>query len=945
MAYNPFDFFRTNQKIFFSIITAIIMFVFVLSIGGGKSDFFNWFPEMLRSGRSSGEVIAVVDGSDVKESKLYDLRRSRTMANQFMLAATQKAGQNLKIYATDSVKKLPGENRQRIESAMNFERMAMSIAFQEIQRMGMQFDERMMRLIPQFYPQAIQSGYSSLSQLLAQPNLKPDERDAANAARKYLALESIVLSQNPTYFVDMPNRNGRDSIEFMLWLKKADSLGIRFRNDDVETMLNQEFLQFPADDREKLIAQMMAEQRQNPISRDKLYEALSNEFRVRTAMTTVLGPVETRGIESLNAFDLFEFFRKETSSARYGVIAFPVGNFLYQVQGEPNDQELKKLFDQTRKIEPNPNEARPGIAEPRRLKIQFLEATGKEPFYTTAGADALVKTELNEKIAGALSVPFGANTFGLLATAAGVVNPETALDRAYKRYKADESQKLTRRWFPGNFSDPNNVPGDSSLVNLTTIFSAVGLGAASPVGTPGGLLGVPGSMIGVAESLEYKARLTHGFPLFAPPLLDGLAGLVDVSTAWAIQGMGLPQSLPLAAVKQVLAKEMNELMRYKVAQTDLQNFHDECLKLATPKTKDQAEQAAKDAQEYIAKFAGTQPWKDKDGKDQMGRGLKITGSNEFRDQYSMLNDPGLAPLVTLWKPTNSKEYKDPASFAQPFYTDFDPLTGQPAAATGLFKPILDPRAFGQVPTPNDLSPVYLAWRTEEQAAESARVMDDKAKAKLTAIWKRQKAKEMAKAAADELATKFDGKLGSNVVEIAQKLTSARAEFANAKFTTPQQREKVAQFEIPDIDDKLTRGVGGAVIAQQMNRQTGEPGFALQSFQLLPSVQIPYANPKMAGELIANRNKPLSTAFTMMDTPESTVYVAVLEDRSEESTMRFNNLVYNPKQPSQVTRGITEQFLAVARQNARQLAVEMLKAEYGYEKENPELDKKFSESSN
>jgi hypothetical protein len=395
----------------------------------------------------------------------------------------------------------------------------------------------------------------------------------------------------------------------------------------------------------------------------------------------------------------------------------------------------------------------------------------------------------------------------------------------------------------------------------------------------------------------------------------------------------------------MLAKEMNELMRYKVAQTDLQNFHDEWMKLATPKDKASTEEAEKAAAEYVAKFAGTQPWKDKDGKDQMGRGLKVSGSTEFRDQYDMVNDPGLAPLVKLWKPISNREFKAPATFAQPFFNQTDPNTGAPV--TGLYKPILDPQAFGIVPTPNDLSPVYIAWRTADQPSEAPRLLDDKARAKVLAVWKRQQARELAKKAADDLAKQFDGKLGGNATEVSQKLISARNEFANGTFTAQPLRDMVKQFEIPDPEDRNIKGVGAAVVTEQPSRQTGEMGFGLQPFQLNPNSTIPYPTQKMTAELVANRNKPLSTAFTMTDGPENTVYVAVLAERNEESALRFNSIVYNPnpKMQNAVARDITERFLFNARQNARQLAVEMLKAEYGYTKENPELDKKYSDSGN
>jgi len=941
MAFNPFDFFRTNQKILFAGVTIVIMFVFVLSIGGGRGDFFNWFPEMLNSKRSTGEVVAVIDGDEIKESKISDLRRNRTYANQYMVQAQIKAVENLNRFARENMKKVSPENQALVGQALNAEMDAQMRLMQQMEQ-----NPQMAQLFRQFgarmIEQAIRGAFDLIQMLSAKPNLKPDDAEVIAAVKKIIQFR-LTANAERHFFVDMPNRTTRDELEFMLWSKKADSLGIRFQNDDIDAMVSQEFLQFPASDREKILTDVLAEQRQKLMTRSKLYEALGDEFRVRTAMTAVLGPLESRGVEGINPFDLYEFYRKETSYARYGVIGFPVELFLDKVTGEPTEQELKKLFDQTRNTEPNPSEAKAGIKEPRRLKVQFLEATGKEPFYTVAGADALLKTELNAKLADLLAVPFGPSTAGLFVAPSILALPEPALQSSYRNYQEDQKLKLKRRWFPGTISEPNNVPVDSSIVNVAAILSAAGMGMASPIVTPGAILGIPGSMIGVAESVERKARLNFGFPLFAPPLLDGLAGLVDVTAAWAVQGMGLPQPLPLAAVKPMLAKEMNELMRYKVCQTDLQNFHDEWMKLATPKDKASAEQAEKEAADYVAKFCGTQPWKNKDGKEQMGRGLKVAGSTEFHDQYSMVNDPGLAPLVKLWKPTNTKEFKNPTSFSQPFFNTTDPMTGQPV--TGLNKPILDPQAFGTVPTPNDFSPVYIAWRSADQPSEASRVMDDKAKAKVLAVWKRQQAKELAKQAADDLAKQFDGKLGSSAMEISQKLTTARTEFANKNFAAQPQREKVAQFEIPDPEDRAAKGVGAAIVTEQPNRQTGEQGFGLQPFQLNPTAQIPYATPKMNADLIAKRNDPLSTAFTMMDAPENTVYVAVLEDRNEEGALRFNSIVYNPNPRIQntVARDISERFLFNARQNARQFAVEMLKSEYGYEKEIAELDKKYADN--
>ena len=53
MAYNPFDFFRRNQKTAFAALTIFVMFTFVLSFGQG--DFFQWVPGWLGSFKNRGK--------------------------------------------------------------------------------------------------------------------------------------------------------------------------------------------------------------------------------------------------------------------------------------------------------------------------------------------------------------------------------------------------------------------------------------------------------------------------------------------------------------------------------------------------------------------------------------------------------------------------------------------------------------------------------------------------------------------------------------------------------------------------------------------------------------------------------------------------------------------------------------------------------------------------
>ena len=71
MAFNPFDAFRKNSKPMMAALTIFVMIVFVLSTGGGGSDFFDWMARqvggtdtrgaVLGTARSKADAFAIVE--------------------------------------------------------------------------------------------------------------------------------------------------------------------------------------------------------------------------------------------------------------------------------------------------------------------------------------------------------------------------------------------------------------------------------------------------------------------------------------------------------------------------------------------------------------------------------------------------------------------------------------------------------------------------------------------------------------------------------------------------------------------------------------------------------------------------------------------------------------------------------------------------------------------
>ena len=94
------------------------------------------------------------------------------------------------------------------------------------------------------------------------------------------------------YFINAPNRNQRDLMEFMLWDKKAKQLGIGFATDDVKRLIQAEFMNQFKDDSEvrKILQKDMP-----GFTLEGCLDAIGAEFRVRACQTALLRPGIPRG--------------------------------------------------------------------------------------------------------------------------------------------------------------------------------------------------------------------------------------------------------------------------------------------------------------------------------------------------------------------------------------------------------------------------------------------------------------------------------------------------------------------------------------------------------------------------------------------------------------------------------------------------------------------------
>jgi hypothetical protein len=885
MAYNPFNIFRRNQRAIFAVITVFIMFTFVLSSGlGGGADFFDWFPRWLGQKGRKGDAYCSIDGARVYQRDVENVRRQRAMADRFMQAAAAES--------------LGGLRRALREASAQG-----SSEFADLYRRVLEnpSPDQWTLILPGLIRQT--------------PNARPADKEAADIldamAAAYLSLERS--RRSGTYF-GVPNRTARDAIEFMLWDRKARDLGIGYSADEVRALLNQEFRGQLTNDAE--IVQAL--RRDMPgFSLEGCLDALAAEFRVRTARTALLGPDTGRADRTLATpplfappFEVFEFYRDKTSPTQYEVLAVPAAAFTAAVPGQPTEDELRRLYDDRKDAEPDPSREEPGFREPRKVKVEWVSATGEEPYYRAkarAALEAAEKYGTSPQVWG-LTVPVPGSAWPLTAAAPAALT-EPLVHAKYRSDVVDRHRSMTRlNWSGIGLVTPADLL-DTSVVRPKTLAAAAG-GLGHPLTTAG-------LAYTAAVAAEQRARIRAGLPV----VLAGVPGpgqLARLIGAEAEYRAALPDPLPLAAVKPELLKDLAEGKARELALADLRKLRDEVAKLTdNGKAKDKGP-----ARAYIAEFVKE-------------RGLKTGASADFQSEWTIGDDPGLAPLkAVIDKPGLFNPHGDlPVAFGRKFFyaerpsPDGRSMTTVPAA--GTYQPELYPEMPGGGLKGD---PMFLAWRTEERPARGRSF--EEARADVVAAWKRRKARDLAKAEAERVAAAVQALPdGASADVVRQRLRDLQAEL-QAKVADPKAKDRVKLFPVQDVSEiqvgpDLTMAGGGG---------------ALRAFRLAPTADLPYPTAELQKALLEKRTEPVKTAVVLPDAPKDTYYVAVVANRREQSPEDFRRAMYFPAMAGRggLKEGVTAEFRRDAFRKAEESVLGIIKKEYRYE-ETPEQKKRLDEA--
>lgn len=924
MAYNPFNIFRRNQKALFAVLTVFIMIMFTLSSGVAGGDFFDTFSRWLGA-KGSKEAVCKIDGHAVTVNELDGGPRSvqfkRVMANRFMYYAASQASSELLNYANQQRPRLSPAGQEMADGASGM-----------LGLLGMLNDPRF-RNSPQAMGMLSRVGQveQEVQRMATAPEgtVRAEDRDVAAVYKTVFNLYGILQGGNEHYFFNAPNRTRRDLIEFLLWEKKADQLGIRFSKDDAKRLIQTEFYNFFKDD-SKIRAQL---QKTQGFNMDACLEAIATEFKVRAAQAAVLGNAGKRGGAPAftTPYETFEFYREQTSPAIYEVISVPAAGFVDRVPGQPSESEIADLYKKYADDEPNPRKDTPGFKEPRKLSIAFFGVTGEEPYYKKLAEEQIKVGEVMAKASGALTTPLpGAMNAWVAAAAAPLTLKEPAVAAAYAGYTS-QFKNVMKNEYSSSLVFTRDIL-ETHWAKPGTAAAAVGafVGQSAGMGHPAAAAAIT---MTAPIAYEQRSRAAVGTPLVlgwvpGPGLMPNLVGAVAFSAERE------PKPLPIESQRAELLKNTITSRAKALAfgasdpmsfappgptteKGDLERFIEELKKLSeNDKPKDRAA-----TDKYIKDFLAA-------------RGIAgPTASTAPRDEFSIEDDPALAPLVKAQKDSlraargaHGMGPEPYMPFGQSFFwtSRFDGAQMRRVPTSGTFLgELYPPRDRG---TGEEGRVHYVYWRTEDVPAKKTTA--SAARPAVIAAWKRMKARELANARANALSDAIRATPSTDPALLTSSLIQKHFEL-QAEFSDPKAKERTKRFTINGVAP-LTSG--------PMNPMTGQGG-GLMQFQLPDSDNIPFTTGEMEKLLIDNRDKPAKTVLVFTDSAKDNYYVATLIRRDMRTPGEFKSDVYSQFGRS---RQILQMAQGDAAGKARASVLELLKKEFKYE-ETEEQKKKLDEN--
>jgi hypothetical protein len=869
MAFNPFHSFRKHSKVIFAILTIICMFTFILSGGFGKADAFEWFLSLFGAGRSQGKLVTTLYGDKVYEGQISDRSRSRQIANDFALKAVAigigSTGEDVAAhFARSLTADNPGEELER------YYRTIQVAYFEMLFGRRLQPTEEISKLLQRDQQRPEVQAKINAAQRIALDRLQLAETDRAlflsNLGTQIRVLRSIGQSLKSKGLdtearvtdglISMLNfdiwmRSDRDArstlifggstkrqdiLDFMVWLKQADLLGIKLTDSDIRAAVNRLSPSRPILTGKKIEDQKMMEklfppQESRYIDLKDIYRGLGDELRVALAQGIILGEepglLGTRQTVfqdplSITPLDYVDYFREQQQTAKVVLLPVPVRSFLTKDLPVPSERQLEEFFDTYKSEEPRPTSSSPAFKEPQRVRLQWVstrkltsEAARKAATgvplagFATSLEDARreyyedrAKAQFRIQIASSVGqspLAFPATWFAetsLNQDAQGYLIAARAFDNAYASLKRDASSVMDGSYF----KMPSLLKGDPALslytaMNLRTVIAST-VGHANPgaLGQLGAALTAQGAAAirGKEYQEDYiKEERTKRSRMVAGLLGSSLNPSTSASTLWtplapwfwaeSEEEPIFDTNVPMQALKfQIMQRALNRKAA-ELEQADLDQFQ----KKLTD-SKGDPEAARKIIDEYVKK---------------MHLESSIGESQFDDDRYSLSKDPGLKPMVEFWDSS----------------TKFDPratLEGMVfQSGTALYTP--DEIRLNQ---PDGVA-LLVYWKTKNEPARTHELKDQGVRDEVIRAWQFLEARKIARKEAEKISEAITGKSDKDVQKVLDELLSRHPDWGklitldqvSRQRRLPQQPFKDVVYEKFKIDpDDIAHPTAGFV---------------------------------------------------------------------------------------------------------------------------------------
>ncbi|MFQ3652053.1 MAG: hypothetical protein SNJ75_17175, partial [Gemmataceae bacterium] len=475
MAYNPFTWFRKNQKALFAVLTIIIMFVFTASFGAG--DVMHYINFWFATGRSSGPEVTPLGNRTVYASDVERVANQRELANRFLLMQLQSEQQAATDKLLNQLQKLDeGSPLLGLRMVLD-ELLIVQRGMQNLQRMAMmgQLNQQLLlfqrnQMLETLF-RLMRDPSTGLPAVAAREGVKENREylELVMQAGALLGIETWMLARSSAdAFLLGGDRSPESTLDFLLWQQQADRLGITLTDEDLAKQINRDlggveiFEPGTAMNKNKRVLQFIGgNQNREVLKPSELIDALREEYRVAMAQSLLLGfepgirvwrSVLHGGANPTTGTpdEFLHFVRSYRTTLRVQVMPVSVEPFVSKITQQPTQVELERLFTRYREQEPDPARRTPGFKLPRRVRAQYVIGSVQTPAFRDDGQTwAIYLLELSEPyrrakmilLSGCLS-PLGAGPLGpTLALLQPLLNDP--VQQEYRQYLSSTEAWIT----------------------------------------------------------------------------------------------------------------------------------------------------------------------------------------------------------------------------------------------------------------------------------------------------------------------------------------------------------------------------------------------------------------------------------------------------------------------------------------------------------------------